>query len=67
MMSKTCFQVAWSKYYACTHTRIYHPFTETEKANTARVPATPQNVTTEKADADRLLGDRVVERIKHRF
>lgn len=65
MMSKTCSQVAWSQYYTWAHTRIYDPFTETEKAKTAPIPL--KNVTTEKADADQLLGDKVVESTKHRF
>lgn len=37
---------------------------ETENANTARIPH--KNVTTEKADADQLLGDNVGERTTHK-
>lgn len=67
MKSKTCFQVAWSKYYMCTHTRYIPSIHRDRRSKHSPCPPTPQNVTTEKADADRLLGDRVVERKKHRF
>lgn len=50
--------------WVCTHVHTTHSRRQREKANTALVPH--KNVTTEKADADRLLGGNVGEGTEHR-